>query len=192
MQLKQPRETLRRRCPPSVAGGTRTDSIFFLVGICSRIQHQTMRGPSIVVWFAHSSTKSLWHVTSDCGHMGKFSWSLIPNSSRNLLVAVETIFRFTFLSYYFSLLVVFPVPSRQFHNRICGVLKLLVTLMSLSKLPRHFDEAIKNFLDSLMSHQTLTARHNQFLFSIWTSPVSFPSELPLRSGLARGLSRDPS
>ena len=41
----------------------------------------------------------------------------------------------------------------------------LGTLMSLSKLPRHFDEAIKNFHDNLMSHQTLTARHIQFLFS---------------------------
>ena len=39
--------------PLSVAGGTRTDSILFLVGSCSRIQHrtgvsQTMRGPFIV------------------------------------------------------------------------------------------------------------------------------------------------
>ena len=89
---------------------------------------------------------------------------------------------------------IFPFPEI---GRIYGVRKLLVTLMSLSKLPRHFDEAIKNFLDSLMSDQTLTARHNQFLFSIWTSPVSFSparraSEFPLRSGLARGLSRDPS
>ena len=33
--------------------------------------------------------------------------------------------------------------------------------MSLSKLLRHLDEAIKNYLDSLRSHQTLTARHNQ-------------------------------
>ena len=58
-------------------------------------------------------------------------------------------------------------------GRIYGVQKLFVTWMSLSKFPRHFDEAIKNFFDSLMSHQTFTARHNQFLFSIWTSPVSF-------------------
>ena len=65
-----------------------------------------------------------------------------------------------------------------------------------SKTPRHFDEAIKNFLDSLMSHQTLTARHIQLLFSTWTSPLSFSparraSELPLRSGLARGLPEIP-
>ena len=70
-------------------------------------------------------------------------------------------------------------------------------LRSSSKLPRHFAEAIKNFFDSLMSHQTLAARHIQFLFPTWTGPVSFSparraSELPLRSGLARGLSRDPS
>ena len=42
----------------------------------------------------------------------------------------------------------------------------------------------------------IAARHNQFLFSIWTSPVSFSparraSELPLRSGLARELFRIP-
>ena len=38
----------------------------------------------------------------------------MPNCSRNLLVVVETIFPFTFLSYSFPLLVVFPVPSREF------------------------------------------------------------------------------
>ena len=52
--------------------------------------------------------------SSDCGYMEKFSWSFMSNGSRNLLVVVETIFPFTFLSYSFSLLVVFPVPSRQF------------------------------------------------------------------------------
>ena len=77
---------------------------------------------------------------------------------------------------------IFPFPGL---GRI-GVRELLTTLMSLSKLPRHFDEAIKNFLDSLMSHQTLTAQLIQFLFSTWTSPVS------LWSGLARGPSQDPS
>ena len=66
--------------------------------------------------------------------------------------------------------------------------------MSLSKLPRHFDEAIKNFVDSWMIKLSL---HIQFLFSTCTSPVSFSlarraNELPLRSGLARGLSRDES
>ena len=89
---------------------------------------------------------------------------------------------------------IFPFPGI---GRIYGDQKLLATLMSLSKLPVYFDEAIKNFLHSLMSHQALTARHIQFQFSLWTSPVSFSparraSKLPLRSGLARGLSRDPS
>ena len=51
-------------------------------------------------------------------------------------------------------------------GRIYGAQKLLRTLMSLSKLPRHFDEAIKNFLVSLMSHQALTARHNQVLLQV--------------------------
>ena len=81
--------------------------------------------------------------------------------------------------------VVFPFP---WIGWICGVQKLLDTLMNLLKLRRHFDANLKNFLDSLMSHQTLTARHNQFLISNWISPVSFSparraSELPLRSGL---------
>ena len=52
------------------------------------------------------------------------------------------------------------------------------------------------FLDSLMSHQTLTARHNQLLQVGQAQRVFSPgrraNDLPLRSGLARGLSRDPS
>ena len=39
----------------------------------------------------------------------------MPNNSRNLLVVVETIFPCTFLWYLFSLVVVSPIPSRQFH-----------------------------------------------------------------------------
>ena len=80
---------------------------------------------------------------------------------------------------------------------IYGVQKLLATLMNLSKLPRHFDEAIKNFLDSLMSHQTLTAQLIRFLFqsdkpSEFSRPQREPTNFLFVSGPARGLSRDPS
>ena len=65
--------------------------------------------------------------------------------------------------YALLILRIFPFPGI---GQIYGVRKLLALLMSLSKPPRDVDEAIKNFLDSLMSHQDLIDRHNRILLPI--------------------------
>ena len=56
--------------------------------------------------------RTLFRAYSVCGvHASSF----MLNNGRNLLVVVETIFPCTFLWYPFPLVVVFPIPSRQFH-----------------------------------------------------------------------------
>ena len=94
-------------------------------------------------------------------------------SARNLpdrrlqVAAVPDVGLPTYLSqlcpYALLILRIFPFPGI---GQIYGVRKLLATLISLSKPPRDVDEAIKNFLESLMSHQDLTDRHNRILLPI--------------------------
>ena len=131
----------------------RLHSILFLVGSCSRIQHrigvsQTMRGPCIVgevcsLFFDLERFARGTRNLSGTSLKTVVTWESSSGvSSRNLLVVVETIFPFTFLSYFFSARRV-PSSEQTVSSHCC-----LVSVLALSD-HRHYHHQSTRHLQRL-------------------------------------------